>query len=188
MSRVPRGVPFLAHSTACGARILLRAIVSFAEVGMRRLLVALLALQFCAFAADDKYAPLPDKVINAKTVFLLNQTGNSRFGDDLYQEIRKWNRWQVVTDRGKADLVLVLSQSDSVDGVISTATATANGQTASGTGISAPIKTSSWYLHVVDSTTGETLWTTSHTLGGRLWQSWGSVARSLLSDVQKRLK
>ena len=155
---------------------------------MKKLLVALLAVQVCAFAADDKYAPLPDKVINAKTVFLVNQTGNSRFGDDLYQEIKKWNRWQVVTERGKADLVLVLSQRDSVDGVISSGTVTANGQTASGTGISAPIKTSSWYLHVVDSTTGETLWTTSHTLGGRLWQSWGSVARSLLSDVQKRLK
>ena len=155
---------------------------------MRTLLVALLALQTCAFAANDKYAPLPEKVTKAKTVFLVNQTGNSRFGDDLYQEIRKWNRWQVVAEREKADLVLVLSQRDTVEGTISTATATASGQTATGTGVSAPIKSSSWYLHILESTTGETLWTTKHTLGGRLWQSWGSVARSLLSDVQKRLK
>jgi len=155
---------------------------------MKRLLITLLALQACAFAANDKYAPLPEKIVRAKTVFLVNQTGISRFGDDLYQEIKKWNRWQVVAERDKADLVLILSQRDTVEGTVSTATATSSGQTATGTGVSAPIKSSAWYLHVIDPSTGETLWTTRHTLGGRLWQSWGSVARSLLSDVQKRLK
>ena len=139
-------------------------------------------------AGNDKYAPLPDKVVNAKTVFYVNDTGNSRFGDDMYREIRKWNHWQVVTDRAKADLVFVLSQQGS-GGVISTGTVTATGNTASGTVITAPINPSpGWYLHLVDSNTGEELWTARHTLGGRLWQSWGSVARSLLSDLQKRMK
>ncbi|SRR6266576_928489 len=59
---------------------------------------------------NDKYAPLPEKVVKAKTVFYVNDTGNSRFGDDLYRELKKWNRWEVVTERSKADLVLVLSQ------------------------------------------------------------------------------
>jgi hypothetical protein len=58
------------------------------------------------------YAPLPDKVVAARTVMLVNQSGTARFGDDLYHQIKAWNRWQVVTDRGKADLVLVLSPSD----------------------------------------------------------------------------
>lgn len=40
------------------------------EVRMKKLLVALLAVQVCAFAADNKYAPVPDKIIDAKTVFL----------------------------------------------------------------------------------------------------------------------
>lgn len=155
---------------------------------MKRLLIALLTIQICTFAANEKYAPLPEKIVKAKTVFLINQTGISRFGDDLYQEIRKWNRWQVVAEREKADLILVLSQRDTVEGTISTATATGTRQTATGTGVTAPIKSSAWYLHVIEPTTGQTLWTTRHTLGGRLWQSWGSVARSLLSDVQKRLK
>jgi hypothetical protein len=137
---------------------------------------------------SDKYAPLPDKVLRAKTVFYVNDTGNSRFGDDLYRELKKWNRWQVVTDRSKADLVLVLSQRETVDGVIATGTATATGTTATGTAVAAPIKSSSWFIHLIDPSNGETLWTTRHTLGGRLWQSWGSVARSLLSDVQKRMK
>lgn len=137
---------------------------------------------------NDKYAPLPDKVVKAKTVFYVNDTGNSRFGDDLYRELKKWNHWQVVTDRSKADLVLVLSQRETVDGVIATGTATATGNTATGAAVAAPIKTSSWFIHLIDPSNGETLWTTRHTLGGRLWQSWGSVARSLLSDVQKRMK
>lgn len=154
----------------------------------KKLLIAFLAIQVCAFASNDKYAPLPEKIVKAKTVFLINQTGINRFGDDLYQEIKKWNRWQVVAEREKADLLLVLSQRDTVEGVVTTATATASGQTATGTGVSAPIKSSAWFLHIIEPTTGETLWTTRHTLGGRLWQSWGSVARSLLSDVQKRLK
>jgi transposase-like protein len=135
----------------------------------------------------SKYAPLPDKVAKAKTVFFLNDTANSRFGDDMYQELKKWNHWQVVTDRSKADLIFVLSQRESVDGLISTGTATATGNAASGTVVTAPVKTSSWYIYLVDPN-GETLWTTRHTLGGRLWQSWGSVARSLLSDIQKRMK
>jgi hypothetical protein len=77
---------------------------------------------------------LPDKVVDAKTVFYVNDTGSSRFGDDLYQELKKWNRWQVVTDRSKADLILVLSQRDHIEGTIATATATSSGQTAYATG------------------------------------------------------
>jgi hypothetical protein len=139
-------------------------------------------------SSDDKFAPMPDKVANAKTVFYINDTGNSRFGDDMYQELKKWNRWQVVTDKGKADLVLVLSERESVEGMISAGTVNTTGQTASGTVITAPVKSSSWHLYIIDPATGQTLWATKHTLGGRLWQSWGSVARSLLSDVQKRMK
>ncbi|HEX2713334.1 MAG TPA: hypothetical protein VHM88_14135 [Candidatus Acidoferrales bacterium] len=148
--------------------------------------------QSVAPAGDDKYAPLPDEIVKAKTVFYINDTGNSRFGDDLYKELKKWNRWEIVTDRTRADLILVLSQRDSVVGVISTGSTTAartgTYATSSATGIVAPIKASSWHIYIVDPTTGETLWIVSHTLGARLWQSWGSVARSLLSDIQKRMK
>ena len=149
---------------------------------------------------NGKYQPLPDRVMAAKTVFLINETENSRFGDDLYQELRKWNRWQVVSDKSKADLLLVLSEREGwVDVTRTTASVAASaqstGQSASGnaTGTSTTVhgqmKTgSAWYLHVIDAKSHETLLTSRHTMGGRLWQSWGSVARSLLSDVQKRLE
>jgi hypothetical protein len=125
---------------------------------MLKLLAALLFLQTHALAGQDKYAPLPAKVVNAKTVFYINDTTSSRFGDDLYQELKKWNRWQVVNDRKKADLILVLSQRDQIEGTIATATATTSGNTAYATGASAPIKSSSWHIFLIDPTSGQTLW------------------------------
>jgi predicted Ser/Thr protein kinase len=149
---------------------------------------SLLILQPRIAFAQDKYAPLPEKVINARTIFYINDTGSSRFGDNLYQELEKWNRWEVVTDKKNADLILVLSQRDHIEGTIATANATTSGHDTYATGTSAPIKSSSWHIFLIDPTSGETVWVSSHTLGGRLWQSWGSVARSLLSDIQKRMK
>jgi serine/threonine protein kinase len=149
---------------------------------------SLLTLQPHTALAQDKYAPLPEKVINARTIFYINDTGNSRFGDNLYQELEKWNRWEVVTDKKKADLILVLSQRDHIEGSIATANATTSGHDTYATGTSAPIKSSSWHIFLIDPTSGATVWVSSHTLGARLWQSWGSVARSLLSDIQKRMK
>jgi hypothetical protein len=152
--------------------------------------ISLLGFVLCcvAVAQEKTYAPLPDKVIAAKTVFLVNDSGTAKFGDALYRQVKEWNRWQVVTDRGKADLVLVLSQQEAVAGVMSSASSTAVGQTASGTGVAVPITTQRWYLHVVDAKTGERLWTADATMGGKLWRSWSSIAKSLLSDIQKRLQ
>lgn len=76
-------------------------------------------------AQEKLYAPLPEKVIAAKTVVFINYSGTAKFGDDLYRQIKAWNRWQVVTDKTKADLILVLSPSETVPVVISSASAIA---------------------------------------------------------------
>ena len=76
---------------------------------MRRLLVALLLFQVCLFAQDDKYAPLPDKIVTAKAVYLMNESGEPKLGDAVYKQIKTWNRWQIVTDKTQADLVLTVS-------------------------------------------------------------------------------
>ena len=149
---------------------------------------SLLILQAHTAFAQDKYAPLPEKVINARTIFYINDTGSSRFGDNLYQELEKWNRWEVVTDKKNADLILVLSQRDHIEGTIATANATTSGHDTYATGTSAPIKSSSWHIFLIDPTSGETVWVSNRTPGARLWQSWRSVARALLSDIQKRMK
>src|SRR6267143_1437852 len=132
--------------------------------------------------------PLPEKVVAARTVFLINETEENKFGDKFYQELKKWNRWQIVTDRTRADLVLVISQRDSLGPVVTTGTATATGQTAQGTVISGRLKSSGWHLYVVDAPSGETLCRTKTTGQGKMWRMWSSIAKSLLSDIQARLK
>lgn len=138
-------------------------------------------------AQEKGFAPLPDKITKAKTVFLVNDSGTAKLGDELYRQVVRWHHWQVVTDKGRADLILVLNQQETVTGIVSTASATSVGQTASGTGVAVPVKMQKWYLHVIDASTGEKLWTTDTSMGGKLWRSWGAIAKSLLSDIQKRL-
>jgi len=143
-----------------------------------------------SIAEKKIYAPLPDKVVAAKTVFFINESGTARFGDDLYRQIKLWNRWDVVTDKGKADLILVLSPSDTVPVVITTASATTSGESTSATRLTATgnMQTQHWHLYVMDAKTGENLWRSDASMGGKLWRSWGSIAKSLLSDIQERLK
>jgi outer membrane protein assembly factor BamB len=154
---------------------------------MKKSVFSLLLLCALTVVAEQKiYAPLPDKVVGAKTVFFINESGTARFGDDLYRQIKAWNRWDVVTDRGKADLILVLSSSDTVPVVITTTTA-ASGQSASMTA-AGNIQTQHWHLYVMDAKSGENLWRAAASMGGKLWRSWDSIAKSLLADIQKRMQ
>lgn len=137
------------------------------------LLVSTLAMTLCApvrgtsqtTTSNDNYAPLPNPIVDAKTVFLINETGKAKFGDAIYKQIKTWNRWQVVTDKAKADLVLVVTDKG-------------------GMGSLNP----SFYLNVIDPKTGNELWTTRTTMQGKLWRSWNSVAETLLGDIQKRMR
>lgn len=107
----------------------------------------LLLCTLTSVAEKKIYAPLPDKVVAAKTVFFINESRKARFNDDLYRQIKTWNRWEVVTDKGKADLILVLSPSDTVPVVITAASATTSGQSASGTRMTATgnMQTQHWH-------------------------------------------
>lgn len=54
-------------------------------------------------AKDKKYAPLPPELLSAKTVVL---TGGPQYVlDKAYTELKKWGRFQVVSDAAHADLV-----------------------------------------------------------------------------------
>jgi hypothetical protein len=129
------------------------------------LILGVLLLCLNTFADNDKYAPLPDKIVNAKTVFLINETGKARFGDALYKQRKTWNRWQIVTNKEQADLILVLTDKVGMQSL-----------------------NPSFYLNINDPTTAEQLWSTRTTMQGKLWRSWGSVAQTLLGDIQKRMK
>jgi hypothetical protein len=136
------------------------------------LFASILAITLCApmsaqraTASGDKYAPLPDQIVNAKAVFLVNETGKAKFGDAIYKQVKTWNRWQVVTDKAQADLILVATNKGGMSSL-----------------------NPSFYLNVIDPKTGNELWTCRTTMQGKLWRSWDSVAETLLGDIRKRLR
>jgi len=142
-----------------------------AKYRLLSLLVFTLAIILCASAshaqqatADDKYAPLPSQIVSAKTVFILNETGKAKFGDAVYKQIKTWNRWQVITDKNQADIVLVVTDKGGMKSM-----------------------NPSFYLNVTDPKTGSVLWTSRTTMQGKLWRSWNSVAETLVGDIRKRM-
>ncbi len=130
---------------------------------MNKLLILLLAFHVCAFAQDDKHSPLPDKIVAAKTVFLMNESGQPKLGDAVYKQIKTWNRWQVVTDRTAADLILTTSAKGAVFG-------------------------QDYYLNVTDAKTGELLWTRHATMQSKLWRTWNAIAKDLIDELRTRMK
>jgi len=145
-------------------------------------LIVSLAVSPVPFAAEHKHAPLPDKLVQAKTVFLENSTGDQKLADRVYEQVTTWQRWAVVTDRSKADILLILSFDPNSTAVVTTGSATAIGRSAYGTGVGIPVQ---WYvyLHVVDRETGDPLWTAR----SRMKAGAGRTAGGLLSDLKQRL-
>jgi len=131
----------------------------------------------------DKHAPLPDKLVRAKTVFLENRTGDQKLADKFYEEVSGWERWTFATDRSKADILLILSNEETFAGVMTTGSATAIGHSAYGVGVGVPISQQYVYLHIADRETGDALWTAK----SRVKIGAGRTAGGLVSDLKKRL-
>lgn len=75
-------------------------------------LYALFALLLCIPAFAAKHAPLPDSLVNAKTVYIVNQTGDQKVMDGAYGEVIKWGRYSIAKDRESADSVMVFTRAD----------------------------------------------------------------------------
>jgi hypothetical protein len=132
---------------------------------------------------DTKHAPLPEKLAHAKTAFLENRSGDQKLADNIYGQITDWERWAFVTDRGRADILLILTNEESFAGVMTTGSATAIGRSAYGTAIGIPLSQEYVYLHIVDRETGDVLWTAK----SRVKIGAGRTAGTLVSDLKERL-
>jgi hypothetical protein len=64
--------------------------------------------------ANERKAPVPTKVLAAKTIFVDNQTNDAELQHDAYMGLSKWGRFEIVDSPQKADLVLRLSGSSVV--------------------------------------------------------------------------
>jgi hypothetical protein len=74
---------------------------------MRRL--AVLTLTLCSLTAFAARAPLPAELMQARTVYIQNYSGQAGWADGCYGELQKWARFKIVSDPKAADLVFRLS-------------------------------------------------------------------------------
>jgi hypothetical protein len=73
------------------------------------LCLCIFALQICAVPK-----PLPDAVVHAHTVFLVNETGFNELGYSTVFELNKWGRFDMASTVEKADLILRLDSGNHV--------------------------------------------------------------------------
>lgn len=72
-------------------------------------LAAAMVLTMQVSAKQQILAPIPAKVMQAKTVFVENLSGFDRARDEFADELGKWNRFHIVYDKAGADLVVILT-------------------------------------------------------------------------------
>ncbi|HXN00156.1 MAG TPA: hypothetical protein VN982_16945 [Candidatus Dormibacteraeota bacterium] len=76
------------------------------------------ALAHLSFAKEKQHLPLPQQVMTAKTIFIDNQTGQAKIGDRAYEELKKWGRFQIASDRNQADLIFLLTAQEHDGGYV----------------------------------------------------------------------
>lgn len=162
--------------------------------------VLVLVAFLTALRADAKrpkvHAPLPKQVLEAKTVYLDNQSGFASLGDKAYDELTKWGRFKVVDQRQNADLILLLSASEYRGGYVTSGTAQQHGTVDDSGNIevsgesestTTPVVYRRTHLTVIDPKTGTSLWSDSKAWGN-LYTGFHSATRSLIKNLRSRLE
>jgi hypothetical protein len=110
---------------------------------------------------NEKRASLPSRVLSAATVFVENQTTSAELTNTAYTELSKWGRLQVVDTAQKADIVLRLSNGNSVRFVPGGESAPAADPKAGRqnfVGADEAVPPGSTRVSVIDPKTGNSLW------------------------------
>lgn len=77
------------------------------------LLTASLALASSASAREKR--PVPPAVQSAKTIFLVNQTGNHKVIEMAHDKFADWGRFTFAPSKEDADLVIVFTRASGMD-------------------------------------------------------------------------
>ena len=127
------------------------------------------------FGKEKNYVPLPAQVITAKTVYIDNQSEEAGVGEKARDELRRWGRFQIVSDRAEADLVLVFS------------TSAYTSYATSSPPYSTEVEANYTYLTIIDGKSGQHLWNAAQKWGN-LYSGYHSATRGLLNDLKKRVE
>jgi hypothetical protein len=157
------------------------------------LAVVLITLSVNGLAKDKSHLPLPSQVTAARTVYIDNQSGMAKLGDRAYEEVKKWGRLQVVSDRRQADLIFLLSAREYNGGYVTTGGGTTgtidssgNINTTSNPTYTSPVSVGYTFLTVIDPKTGDSLWSDSKRWGN-LYTGFHSATKGLIDELMKRV-
>ena len=120
----------------------------------------------CAVRLVAQPTNLPEAVVNAHSVFLVNETGFAELQNTAVLELSKWGHFEIAESREKADLVLLLSSGTHVR-------ALPDGPYPRPTGLNAftedAVPKGHTRVALLDPKTGATLWSDlSKTEGGKV--------------------
>jgi hypothetical protein len=154
------------------------------------LLVALLVVSSLTLA--QKQMARSPKILNAKTAFLLNKTGSDAVGNEALAQLKKWGKYQVVSDREHADLIFYLSADPYHGGDVFLASGQTGTIQEDGRIITDPVPNYSKaspareaYLAVIDPKTGDNLWSDHHAWGGLL-TGFNTVGARLIRKLESQ--
>ncbi len=132
-------------------------------------LAVLLVAEFAT--AKKPKAPLPGKILRAKTVYLDNRSGLAKLVDKAYGELTAWGRFQIAAKDG--DYVTTgYTQYDPA------------GSSATSTHITEAVTRNYSHLTVIDRADGATLWSDSRPWG----YHFHSATRELVKELRQRIE
>ena len=144
-------------------------------------LVAILLSALGTFAKEE-YAPLPPKLLLAKTVFIENKTGHAEAGDALFKELNKWGRFQIAKTKSDAELVFVLTL-ESHESVYSSPSVTNQvGTSKITTGGVRSYTAGSVTLNILDAHNDSDVWENTKPLSRK------GATHDLVDDLRKRIE
>lgn len=136
-----------------------------------------------------EHAPLPSKVLTAKTIYIQNETNQPAVADKAYTQLKTWGKYQAVDSKEKADLVLLFTlgyshtqhqDSDYVSLYNSKTGAYTSGVVPSGT------ITITWtytQVRIIDPATSDVIWADE-----RPWLRKHSATDELMDALRQRIE
>lgn len=154
--------------------------------------VLTIASSSVAFSAKKKqveHAPLPQKVLAARTVYIQNDTKQPGIADKAYTQLKDWGKYQVVDSKDKADLVLLFtlgySQSEHQDSDYVSLYNSKTGAFTSGV-VPSGTSTVTWtytQVRVIDPATSDVMWADE-----RPWLRKHSATDELMGELRRRVE
>lgn len=147
---------------------------------MKMRLAILVCLLPIVVAAKDLKAPLPMRLFEAKTIFIDNQSRQADILDKAYTALKEWNRFEIVQDKSKADLIFIVTVSSEERGAYTSGSVNDNGQL---TATTSSTRVGYTTMVVIDPANGQTLFADT-----RRWHLFGSATKDAVKELRKRME